>query len=617
MDAPGSDSGITYLDGARLSRGLNAGIRRVIADQDHLNRINVFPVPDGDTGTNLAMTMQAVERALTGHGERHAGRTLEKVADAALDGARGNSGAILAQFFHGLGDACGPYPQLTTEHFIQAVDRGAAYARAALSEPREGTILTVLSSFAAELARVRHAGHDFAALLEAGLERARAALADTTRQLEVLRRAGVVDAGAAGFVDLLAGVTEYMRNGSLRDEDIEPVGGEVHDEDWAPVADADDTWRYCTECMVGGPDIDRRALKESLQDLGGSLVVAGTCGKLRLHMHLDEPERMFAIARGFGEVTAEKVDDMQRQQDTKGRAAGTVAVVTDSAGDIPDEILERLNIHMVPVRVHFGERSYLDKISLTPEAFYAELESNPQHPKTSQPAPGDFRRMYQFLGSHHRAVISIHVSGKVSGTFQAAESAAARARSGVPVIAVDSRNAALGQGLVAIHAAELARAGQGPDEIMAGLAEAIAKTRTFALLENIRYAVRGGRVPAWRKVLADMLRLDPILMTFPDGRISAGGYLWGRRRRLERFADFVARQARPGRRYHLAVGHARDPGGATRLLEALQARIPDLATSWTTEIGTALGVHGGPGTLLASFQEVLPVAPRGSPPTDP
>ena len=147
--------GIAYLDGPRLSRGLRAGIHRLMADQDRLNRINVFPVPDGDTGTNLAMTMQSVLSALARCNDRHAGRTLETVADAALDGARGNSGAILAQFFLGLGDACGHLRLITTDNFIDAVQRGADYARDALSEPRDGTILSVLADFAKELRRDR------------------------------------------------------------------------------------------------------------------------------------------------------------------------------------------------------------------------------------------------------------------------------------------------------------------------------------------------------------------------------------------------------------------------------------------------------------------------------
>ncbi|MDH4312798.1 MAG: DAK2 domain-containing protein, partial [Gammaproteobacteria bacterium] len=136
------------LDGLRLNFALQAGILRVLSCQEHLNKINVFPVPDGDTGTNLALTVNAVLGVLRRSPDHHAGKTLTRVADAALDGARGNSGAILAQFFLGLCDRVGHLTRIEPADFAEGVGGGADYARDSLSEPREGTILTVLTAFA-------------------------------------------------------------------------------------------------------------------------------------------------------------------------------------------------------------------------------------------------------------------------------------------------------------------------------------------------------------------------------------------------------------------------------------------------------------------------------------
>jgi len=603
--------GIAYLDGSRLRRGLRAGIRRVIADQERLNRINVFPVPDGDTGTNLAMTMQSVLAALSRHHDRHAGRTLEIVADAALDGARGNSGAIIAQFFLGLGDACGGLRLITTETFVDAVQRGSDYARDALSEPREGTILSVLSTFAAELREIRDRGHDFATLLEQGLGRARQALAETTNQLEALRKAGVVDAGAQGFVDLLQGVTDFVREGSLR----EPADFEVEiaDEGHAghEIADAEEEHRFCTECIVAGEHIDRRKLREEVSALGSSLVLAGTAHKTRIHIHVDDPEALFRIARRYGELSGQKADDMHLQQRAAHGERPAVAVVVDSAGDITESDVERLGIFVVPIPIHFGNTGYLDKVTMTPEQFYTELQTNPHHPKTSQPPPGDFRRLYQFLGSHHQAVVSIHVSGRVSGTVQAAESAAARCKDNGPVIVVDSRNASLGQGMIALYAAEMADAGFDLDQISIRLDDIVAGTRTYGLLSDLRYAVRGGRVPRHKKLVADMFRLHPILTNFPDGRIAGCGFIFGRRRATEKFARFILDRTDKTREYRVGVGHARNPDAAERLLSLLLEGLPSVHSHYVTEVGTALGAHGGPGTLVVALQDNIPVGTPG------
>ena len=602
-----SASGIAYLDGQRLSRGLLAGIARVTADAEHLNRINVFPVPDGDTGTNLAVMLGNVRVALLSRRERHAGRLLEIVADAALDGARGNSGAILAQFLHGVCDASQDRPLLTAAHFVAAVERGTGYAWDALTEPREGTILSVIRDFGVELAAQLAAGAlDFATLMERGLDRAQRSLAATTAQLEALRRAGVVDAGAQGFVDLLQGVTDYVRHGSLR---AGPASGDslaMPDAvSAAPFFDAGVEAagrRWCTECLISGPAIDRRRLREALAGLGDSLVIAGGRKRARVHVHVDDPEAVFRIAAGFGAVENRKADDMHSQQASARGGARTVAIVTDSAADLPEDMLASLDIHVVPVRIHFGDHSYLDKVSLDTADFYRMMATSALHPTTSQPPPGDFRRLYQILGSHHPGIISIHLTAWGSGTFQAAASAAARADTRTPVLAIDSRNLSIGQGLIALRAAELAAAGRSTDEIALALEGIIAGTRAWALLGSLDHAVRGGRVAPSKRTLARLLRLEPILATFPDGRLGIGGALLGRHDRVRRFARWVARRAGAGADLRLAVGHANAPEAGQQLLAELQALLPGLEHAFLTEIGTALGVHGGPGTLVVALQ---------------
>ena len=135
-------------DGTALADALRAGIYRLFARTDHLNRINVSPVPDGDTGTNMAMTMSAVLGALGAADAKHAGLLLARIADAAIDGARGNSGAILAQFLLGVADSAEGHATLDAPQFAAAAAAGARYARDAVIEPRDGTLLTVLEAFA-------------------------------------------------------------------------------------------------------------------------------------------------------------------------------------------------------------------------------------------------------------------------------------------------------------------------------------------------------------------------------------------------------------------------------------------------------------------------------------
>lgn len=597
------------LDGTRLALALRAGIHRLISREEVINKINVFPVPDGDTGTNLALTLYAVLRSLREQPDRHAGRLLNSVADAALDGARGNSGAILAQFLLGLGDHAGHLPALTAGDFAAAMTDGASYARESLAEPREGTILTVLSDVAHEIRSQvsAHGVHDLTRLFGLALARAHTSLEATRTQLESLRRANVVDAGALGFVELLTGMSAYLETGDVaEDDDAVTV---LHDDGAAAGGEEELSHRYCTECMIAGEQVDRRRLREELSTTGSSLVVAGTMRKVKVHIHVNDPAGVFDVAARYGVVSGEKADDMERQQDAAHhRARRKVAVVVDSAADLPDAALEELDIHMVPVRVHFGAHSYLDKVTLTSEQFFRELVTNPLHPKTSQPPPGDFRRAFEFLGSHYDGVVYVGLTPKVSGTFQSAALAATRSRAHGRIVSVDSRTASLGQGLIAIRAARCAAAGGSVEDVERAAYAARAVTRTFGCLATLEYAVRGGRVPRWVKFVADLLHVTPLLAVRTDGSVGLGGVMFGREQLPRKFARFVRRRMRRDRRWLLAIGHANTPTGAAEFREAVLEGPDNIDESFVVQIGTALGAHGGPGCLVAAIQE------NGAPP---
>lgn len=591
------------LDGLRLNFALQAGILRLLSRQEYLNKINVFPVPDGDTGTNLALTVNAVLGVLRKWPDQHAGKTLTRVADAALDGARGNSGAILAQFFLGLCDRLGHLQQLDPDDFAEGVNGGAEYARESLSEPREGTILTVLTDFAHAVQRARRDGmRDLQSILRRGVAAAQVSVEHTKYQLEVLRKANVVDAGAQGFVELIAGLVDYLESGS---EDEPAAGHEAFVADASAEVTAGDeadlAHRYCTECVVVAERVDRRHLREQLSTIGSSLVVAGLHNKVRVHIHANDPAEVFRVAARFGEVSGEKADDMQRQQHSAHAVNHRVAIVTDSAADIPDDELGRLGIHMIPVRVHFGERSFLDKVGITSEEFYAEIARGGEPPKTSQPPPGDFRRQFEFLGSHFGAVVSISLTSRASGTCAAARTAATRTATHGKVTVIDSLNASAGQGLLTMYAAECAAAGYDCDQVIAATRAMIPKTRTFGLVGSLEYGVRGGRVPRWLKRLADLLRLMPILHASRDGRVTAGGVLFGRRDLQAKFARFVRRRMRGDRSYRLLVGHANCERDGQWLLEMLRG--DNVQYARLVSIGSALGAHGGPGMLVVGLQE--------------
>src|SRR6056297_4326657 len=201
---------ITYLDGPRFKRALIAASRRVFTYREHLNNINVFPVADSDTGTNMESTLKALSKGVIGLSDTSLAVVSKRAAESALSGARGNSGTILSQFFYGITNGIENRTRINTRAFSEIVRRAVDYTYEALSEPVEGTILTVLRVWSEKLVEKSKKTADFAQLFTESLSSAKEALLDTRRRLPSLKKAKVVDAGALGFVHMIEGIVNFI-----------------------------------------------------------------------------------------------------------------------------------------------------------------------------------------------------------------------------------------------------------------------------------------------------------------------------------------------------------------------------------------------------------------------
>lgn len=596
---------ITYLDGPRLHRALVAGIQEVISRQDYLNRINVFPVPDRDTGTNMALTLNTIIEETSDHVPSNISDMLEAVADAALNGARGNSGAILAQFFQGLSEGAEGVEKMSLADFVHAVNKGVILAHEALSEPKEGTILTVIAAFGRALkTELAKGADDFVSLLEPSIKTADEALAETANQLKEMRKAKVVDAGAQGFIDMLHGVFDFIRHGRVNGF-YENLSAPKVDEVEEHVQEMlNSKFRFCTECLIKGEDIDHSNIRSKLNDLGDCLIVAGSKKKTKIHVHTNDPAVIFEICKGYGNVTGTKADDMLHQQQTINSKKSRIAILTDSGADIPKEIMDSLDIHMVPISINFGDQSYIDKISMTPQQFYNELRRNPVHPGTSQPSLGDFNRTYQFVNTHYESIVAIHIPRAVSGTLGGSETAAKRVINHTVSI-VDSKNVTAGLGLLVRYAAEQARQGKTQSQILKAVERMIPKTQMFAAIPNLEYLVKGGRISPKKRRLVDMLRLTPVIGVNQDtGTVKVSGVIPGRRHLAKKMANFAMKKIDNTKTYRVVVVHCDNEQGGVKLKQLLEQSIKHIDSIHLMPCGAALGVHAGPGAVGVALQEL-------------
>lgn len=585
---------IEYIDGIRLYRTLTAGLRRVVSRQDYLNKINVFPVPDGDTGTNMAFTLTSIEEGIQDNIYSDIHQTSMAIADSALDGARGNSGAILAQFFVGFADGISDNKTLNLTQFAKAMMVAQKYAYDALVKPKEGTILSVIKAWCLKIYELAKTSNDFQDSMRKALDMAQIALDHTPDQLSVLAKAGVVDAGAQGFVDMLSGIQDYIDSG-----EVTQVKLSVLDTSQNVASETNEKYRYCTECIVVGKDIQRRTLQEQLSSIGDSIVLAGMKSKAKIHIHTDYPQKVFDLCKSYGQISGEKTDDMIKQQKDTQSNHEAIAVIVDSTCDLPEDLFELYNIHMVPARLNFGDTHYVDKVSLNTDEFWEEIASNPIHPNTSQPSPGTFRRQYQFLCSHYESAISIHVPQSLSGTFQSALTASKSIKE-FPIHVVDTANGSVGNGLIAIRTAEAIEAKKSFDQVKKIVEKTIENTKIYIGLETLDSVVKGGRVSPTVKKIVNLLRINPIL-TITKDRIKTIGKTFGHKNKAEKFIRFLEKQLPIDKPFRIAIANA---------------KVGDIAKKWEkelmnnsgadkvilTEIGPALGVHSGRGALAVAIQ---------------
>jgi DegV family protein with EDD domain len=596
----GENMKIAYLDGIRLYRVLYAGFQNLLEDQEYLNKINVFPVPDGDTGTNMAFTLMGIIEHIQAHPDLPLNELSAKVADSALDNARGNSGVIMAQFFQGLDQGLREFDAVNTIQFADACKIAVDEAYTALMNPREGTILSVMRAWSDALGKAAAKTADFQELWTVSINAAQVALDHTPEQLKVLKDAGVVDAAGQGFLSILNGIMTFMDAGDIRKLPVIETG-------FSPVAlsmgeqTADDLkFPFCTECIVVSDNISRSELSDMLRDRGDSIVIAGSKHRAKIHIHTMEPGELFKDLGAFGEVTQQKVDDM-REQNASIRSEQSVALVVDSTCDLPAELIEKHHIHTVPVRLNFGKEQYIDRVTITNDEFYSKLARSSVHPQTSQPPPTDFRRLYQFLSSHYESVLSVHLPAVLSGTLQNASAALDKVEFKGEKRLLDSLSVSAGTGVTVLELAEALEQGATFNELLELAETSIQNTEIYIGLETLDAVTRGGRLSVGKRKIIDLLRLNLVLTIKKDGYLKPCGVTLGRKHLFSKFEKFVLKKAgmRPVKR--IGIVHGSNPEIAEGYRQSMEKQFPQ-ATVFVSDFCPALGVHGGVGAVGIALQ---------------
>ncbi len=578
------------LDSLSLYNAFASGGNEIIRKRGEINKINVFPVADGDTGTNLAMTMSSfMDNSVP---LPTAGKTMQSMADAALTGARGNSGIIFAQFFAGLSETVQDATTISSEIFVEAAKNAEKRAREAILAPVEGTILTVMKDWVQLLEENKHL-KDFGLIFQSTLKGTKQSLDNTPNLLPILKKEHVVDAGAEGFFHFLGGVTKYLVSSS---RELEQKPSEVMTELTSSVHGGEyPVFRYCTEVLIRGKDIDVGSIRQQLASLGDSAIAAGGSTKARVHVHTDTPTLVLNKLASFGTVQEQKVDDMLREYEVSHTRKYPIALVTDSVCDLPAGLIDKYQIHVVPMNIVIGSAQFLDGLTITNEKIYEHMEGKGTYPSTSQPGPAVFRKLYSWLSTYYESIIVIHVSGKLSGTMGVSKIEADKF-AGKRISVIDSRHDSGSQALIVLRAAELIAQGKSHDEVVRAVGEFIPKARIYVSVPTLKYMVKGGRVSPLKGALAGLLNLKPIVSLDAEGGSLLYGKAFSTKKNLEKIVGLVKDFIGADKLLCYALVHAaaldKDRDFAVTL-EAATGQKP----LFIQEISPIIALHAGKGTL--------------------
>jgi len=584
-----------YLSGKDFFDIFRHGAMEVINNKDHLNKINVFPVADGDTGNNLAMTLNSVIDYTQVVDSFH--ETSKSMAEASIYGARGNSGVIFAQYISGIATASEGKDRISIKDFIEAIRKASEGIYESLVHPVEGTMLTVMKQWSIYLSEHKDKYQYVDEMFLNSIDEAKSLLEKTPDQLEILRKHNVVDSGAKGFVYYLEGIIKFIRGETIEAPSIFQGAGVLNQ---GYDRNHENTeFRYCTETLIKG-NVDKDELKEVLAVYGDSIIVAGSATLKHVHLHTNKVEEVFKQLSKYGVIDRPKIEDMKIQEKLKDKTS-KIAILTDSIGDFPKNYLEDYDVHLLPVNIFVGENHYLDKVTVEPDDFYETIKNSPIYPNSGQPNDIQVKQKIDYLKEHYESIICIMVSSKLSGTYESVEKYGRKLKEeGYPIEVFDSKLNSAAQGLLVTRVAEMVEEGKSRQEVMAEIKNLIPRTEIYVALNTFSNSLKSGRVPKVVGKIGVFFKLRPIISLDKEGNGTAFSIAVSKKMLMNKIKNMLEKKNKENPISDYVVVYSKDKKGAEDFAEEIQ-KIIGKAPKYISEISSVTALHVGEGAIAVGF----------------
>ncbi|MDD3659470.1 MAG: DegV family protein [Lachnospiraceae bacterium] len=574
------------------------GAHHVIERKEVLNKINVFPVRDGDTGSNLSSMMRSIIEMA--ENKVSVKTTLESVADAALYGARGNSGIIFAQYFRGLSESIEGDEAISMNDFAAACRCAAKYAYDAIENPVEGTMITVMREWGNVLTAECKRHTSLTEIFRNALNQVEIALERTKEQMPILKKANVVDSGAKGFTYFIEGAIYYLMNGEVLPQraDEEEVIFELPED--SIHANADE-YRYCTECLIEGSQIDPENIKEWLHGMGNSVVVAGSPKKCKVHVHTDDPSTVFEYLYHKGNIIYQKVDDMVRQEAIVNHRKYNIALVTDSIADLPKEWIDEEQIHVVHLDIIYKNHTYLDKLTIQPQQILKKCAEGKELPTSSQPGPKTVENLLDYLTNYYESIIILTVSKELSGTYNSfVNGMKNQSVAGHKISLINTKQNSGAQGLLVKKCADLIASGMEHNEIVKEIERLTNHTKILVQVRNIEHMIRSGRLSVKAGKIAKMVGMKPIITLDEQGKGTLDGVAFSIRGSSSKLIRHIRKVCMTDQIESYSIVHVNNLQAAENLGQVMMQLI-GFSPSYICETSSIIAISAGDGAIAVSY----------------
>lgn len=582
----------------RLYQAILHGANRTREKRDDLNRINVFPVVDNDTGNNLAHTMHYI----LNHAQPHENvrSTLKDIARSALIGARGNSGAIFSQYFNGLYLMSSEEKAVTLSELATYFSEAFNKAYKAIEKPVEGTVITLMRAWAVsfkESLEQRKSMHD---LFETSLSEIKQALSETTQKLEALRALGIVDAGALGYYYFMDGFVQAILGQDIHVYQPAAMSlAPINDEAIHRFGESEEIpFRYCTEVLLETTDRDHDTLRNELKSLGDCLLLSSADNLIRVHMHTNEPWKMVSQTATHGKIIEHKADDMVEQNLLAGPPEKKIALVTDSIADLPQEYIFQHNVFQIPLNIMVDGVSYLDKRTIDRAFLRAHMDAA----SSSQLNSEQINNFLNPIRKHYEKVLILTVSSHMSGTYSRfKETLAEMDPAGPETVLIDTKVNSGAQGLLVRAAVNMIEAGTAFPEIVATIEALRSKAKILVSVLDIAPMAHSGRVSERIGDLLIKLKFKPLVTIDAEGKGTIKGVAFT----PERNRKILLKSLRGKHMEDYVIVHA-DALERAESLKNDMIRLTGKPPLYIMEISSIVTLFAGQGSVAIAYLEKAP-----------